>query len=116
MAVLITGRDPFGVRVVCHDTTWSEHIVADHPEMAGNEAWVQQTVEDPLAIYQSEQHPRRRIFHRPYRFNPPLGNAFLRVVVEYRRRGLERRLSGTLVTAFAATGPKQGETLIWPSM
>lgn len=38
----------------------------------------------------------------------------LRVVVRYKKKRSVGRTEGTVVTAFAANGPKSGEVLIWP--
>jgi hypothetical protein len=74
VAVYISARDHSGILVECHDDTGRDHILDEHPEMAGLEDWVRETIADPLAIYQSAQHPARRAFHRPYNFGPLLGN------------------------------------------
>lgn len=112
MARQFTTTDPSGILVECHDRTWTEHVTRDHPEMIGAESWVQATIAEPIAIYQTVRHPNRRAFHRPFTF-AALGRAELRVIVEYNRRR-SGVLVGTVVTAFAATGPKLGEVRIWP--
>lgn len=114
MAIRFSATDPQGNTVECLDRTWVGHIVDGHPEMSAREAWVQETIARPLGIYQTTQHPARRAFHRPYNFGGQLGSQQLRVIVEYTRHG-GRGVVGAVVTAFATTGPKRGEILLWPS-
>ena len=113
VAIYFSATDPQGVIVECHDRTWFGHIISGHLEMQDREAWVRQTIAQPTGIYQSTQNPARRAFHRPYNFGGQLGSQQVRVIVEYTRHG-GRGVVGTIVTAFAATGPKRGETQIWP--
>lgn len=115
MAVHFSVVEPDGVRVPCDEKNWANHVAAKHLEMRGREAWVRQTIEHPAAIYQSDTHSTRRVFYRAYRFDPPVGQAFLRVVVAYDRNRLTRRTTAAVVTAFAAAGPKRGEALLWPA-
>jgi hypothetical protein len=102
-----------GAAVTCSHRQWEKHIVAEHPEMDGGEAAVERVINEPLAIYQSDTHPRRHVFYRPSELSPPFNRGFIRVVVEYRTRRWSG-LRGHVVTAFLVAGPKKGEILIWP--
>jgi hypothetical protein len=55
-----------------------------------------------------------KVFHRQYDFGASLGKAMLRVVVRYKKKWVVGRTAGTIITAYAANGPKAGEVLIWP--
>ena len=114
MAVCIVATDPEGGLVVCHEDTWTEHIVAEHAEMTNRMSWVEETIKEPLAIYASARDTNSKVFHRQYDFGASLGNAMLRVVVRYKKKWVVGRTAGTIITAYAANGPKVGEVLIWP--
>jgi hypothetical protein len=114
LALCIVATDPDGNRVVCHTDTWTGRIEAEHPEMANRMSWVGETSAQPMAIYRSARDADTKVFHRQYDFEGGLGRVMLRVVVRYRRRWRIGQTEGTIVTAFAASGPKAGEVLIWP--
>lgn len=72
MAVRFVCRDRDGIVVTCDDENWQIHVQR-HAEIEGREAWVRQTIEDLLAIYQSDTHANRKVFYRPYTFDPRVG-------------------------------------------
>ena len=113
MALRFVCHDRDGVRVECDEENWLVHE-ARHPEISGHEDWVRQTIEYPLAIYQSDTHADRKVLYRPYTFNRRVGQAWLRVVVAYNTARSTGRMTGAFVSAFAVAGPKQGEVLLWP--
>lgn len=48
-------------------------------------------------------------------FDRRLGQQFLRVIVEYNAASPPAPSGTIMLTAFAATGPKRGEILVWPN-
>jgi hypothetical protein len=106
-------RDPDGITITSEEENW---LIQErrHEEIKEHEDWVRLTIEEPLAIYQSDTHANRKVFYRPFTFDPRVGQAWLRVVVAYNRSRLTRRVSGVFVSAFAVTGPKRSEVLLWP--
>jgi hypothetical protein len=113
MAKRFGAVDPNGIPVECDDETWSGHILR-HAELLDREAWVTETIEEPLAIYQDADYPNRRAFYRPYSFGHTIGRAYLKVVVAYTGNQQQRTRRGVVITAFAALAPKAGERLVWP--
>jgi hypothetical protein len=101
-----------GVLVTCSRRQWEQHIVTRHLEMDGGEAIVERVINEPLAIYQSDTHPRRHVFYRPSEFPPPYDRGFVRVIVEYKTRRWGG-LRGHVITAVLVAGPKKGEIPIW---
>ena len=104
--------DQSGIRVECTTERWFGHILDAHPEMAGLEELVRETLRAPEGIYQTATFQNRRAFHRAFSV-PGVGPAQVRVIVEYNRRA-GGSVTGTLITAFPADGPKQGEVRLWP--
>lgn len=105
--------DPDGVEVTCDEANWRTHE-SKHAEIRGHEDWVQLTIGDPVAIYQSDTHADRKVFYRPFTFSREVGQAWLRVVVAYNENRRTGRVTGAFVSAFAVFGPKRGEVLLWP--
>lgn len=89
---------------------WESHILARHPEMKDHEDEAVKTISDPLAIYQSDTHAARHVFYRPSGLPSPFHGGFIRVIVEYDKRG-----KGLLITAHHAWEAKARETvMLWP--
>ena len=104
--------DKDGIEIICAEANWDNHIVSEHPELKGCEAHVKATVENPYRIYQDPRHPNRRILYRPFILPKPFHTQWLRVAIEYRKPRFGK-LRGYTVTAFACTGVRQGDILIW---
>ena len=102
-------RDKTPVR--CGHATWNGHIVDEHPEMAGHQSAVSQTIRDPVYVYQSTRYANRRIHYRPFILPGPYHQYFLMVVIAYDRRG--NRTYGEIVTAFPTANTKEGDILRW---
>lgn len=98
---------------MCDRTNWEIHA-AKHPEIAGREEWVQETINGPDAIHQSSAYASRHLFHKEYDFGSELGRAYLRVIVAYNEGGLLGQMTGAVVSAFAVPGPKRDDVQIWP--
>jgi hypothetical protein len=105
-------KDRDGVEVTCTDDNWNNHIVSEHPEVRGCEAHVKVAVENPYRIYQDSQHPKRKNLYKPFILPKPFHTQYLRVTIEYRKPRF-RDLRGHIVTAFACSGIKRGDILIW---
>ncbi|MBI2760019.1 MAG: hypothetical protein HYX51_01170 [Chloroflexi bacterium] len=113
MAVRFRATDPSGVDIECAEQNWLDHVER-HPEIVGRESWVQETIQQPMGIYQSTSHADRQVYYRQYDFGRPLGRAYLRVIVAYNEVGPAGRTTGFVVSAHAAIGPRKGEVMIWP--
>ena len=111
MSCDFTATDRDGIAVACYHDAWENHIADEHPEMASQQGAVATTIRDPVFIYQSDRHASRKIFYRPFILSPPYFQSYLRVVIEYRGTGTNRR--GTVVTAFPSANIRQGDILIW---
>ena len=101
--------DRDGIQVVCDDGTWYNHIIAEHPEMEGWEAYVKATVENPYQIYQDHTQVNKKAFYKPFILPKPWHTQYLRVVIEYRK---SRKL-GYICTAFPCSNIRKGDILIW---
>ncbi len=111
MPVLFRAIDPFGTPVTCDESRWINHVVRGHREMAGREAPALLTVEQPLEVYKSSTHVRRRVFYRAALLPQPWNFCYVRVIVEYTR---SRRTEGRVITAFAAKTMRYTDMLLWP--
>lgn len=71
------------------------------------------TLAKPMAIYQSPRDPNRHIYYRLGILGGSFTSSMLRVLVQFRNRrfGGSR---GYWVSAYAVSGPSEGETIIWP--
>jgi len=105
-------KDKDGIAVVCSDDTWYNHIVAEHPEMKGCEAYVKAAIEKPYQIYQDGRNPRIRNIYQPFILPKPYNQYYLRVAVKYRQR-MFRDPKGYVSTAFPCVNKKKGDILIW---
>ncbi len=104
--------DKDGVTVMCSRDTWENHILAEHLEMEGCEAYVKAAVENPYQIYQDSRYPNKKIIYKPFILPKPFHTQYLRVAIQYRKR-MFRDLVGYVLSAFACQNKKQGDILIW---
>lgn len=104
--------DKDGILVKCTKDTWYKHIVAEHPEMKGWEAYVKAAIEKPYQIYQDGGHPEVRIIYKPFILPSPYNRYYLRVAIRYRRRAFGK-LRGYVSTAFPCVNKRKGDILIW---
>ena len=105
-------RDKDGVTVTCSKNAWENHIVAEHPEMKGCEAYVKAVIEKPYQIYQDGRHPNKRIIYRPFVLPKPFNRHYLRVAIKYRQRALGG-LRGYVSSAFPCLNKRKGDILLW---
>jgi len=104
--------DKDGVRVVCDDGTWDNHIVAEHPEMENCAAIVSETINKPYEIYQDRININRKIIYKPFVLPKPFHTYYLRVVIEYKQHRF-RGQRGYVATAFSCSNKKEGDILLW---
>ena len=104
--------DRNGVVIICTDDNWRNHIVAEHPEVRGCEAHVKTAIENPYRIYQDPRHPNRKILYKPFILPKPFNTQYLRVAIEYKKSRI-RDFRGYIITAFACSGIRKGDILIW---
>lgn len=81
------------------------HIL-DHPEMAGMEAAIAETLREPQFVIRSRSDARATLCYRFYR-RTVVGDKWLCVVVQYGKR------DAFILTAYLTDKPKSGEQL-WP--
>ena len=105
-------HDKDGVRVVCDEDTWNNHIIAEHPEMNGCEAYVKVAIERPYQIYQDSSNVNKRVIYKPFILPEPFHRWYLRVVIEYKKRPL-RKMTGYVRTAFSCQNKKRDQILLW---
>jgi len=104
--------DRNGIVVLCSKGTWNNHIIAEHPEMKGWEAYVKAAIEKPNQIYQDGRHPHIRIIYRPFILPKPYNLYYLRVAIKYRTRKFGGA-RGYVSTAFPCVNKRKGDILIW---
>lgn len=104
--------DRDGIVVICSKDTWYNHIVAEHLEMKGCEAYVKAAIEKPYQIYQDGRHPSVRIIYRPFILPKPYNLYYLRVAIKYRQKRFSI-LRGYVSTAFPSVNKRGGDILIW---
>lgn len=112
MAEVFRCRDKDNVIIICPEDTWKNHIVAEHPEMEGCEAYVKAAIEKPYQIYQDGRHSNRKNIYRPFILPKPFQTQYLRVGIEYRQKFFGE-LRGYVRTAFPCQGKRKGDILIW---
>ncbi len=104
--------DRDGIRVVCDDDTWYNHIEAEHPEMKGCEAIVNAAVNNPYEIYQDRSDISKKVIYKPFVLPEPFHTYYLRVVIEYKQLKF-RGIRGYVRTAFSCSNKKKGDILLW---
>ena len=104
--------DKDGVTVICSRDTWENHVVPEHPEMRGCEAYVKATIEKPYQLYQDSKHPNQKVIYQPFILPKPFHTQYLRVAIKYRKRKWGN-VVGYILTAFACQNKKKGDILIW---
>jgi hypothetical protein len=115
MPLLLIARDRDGYEIRVFDDRWFGHILLRHAELTNHLAWIGETINAPEGVAESAWEPDSRVYYRQYPFDPPLGMAFLRVVIRYNRDLGTGRLRGNVVTAYPqAQALKKGETRLWP--
>lgn len=105
--------DKDNVSVTCTDDRWNSHILAEHPEMRGWEAYVIATIEKPYRIYQCPRHTKTKVLYRPFILPKPYHTQYLRVAIEYEKKKFSRKLRGYVLTAFPCSAVRKGDILIW---
>ena len=117
LATLFSVGDPRGLRVICTDERFFNHILgeSDHSELRGREDLLRSAIEEPFSIYRDADDASREIYYRPSELPAPLNRGYLRVVVEFRGRRRAARI-GYVITAYhSSSGPKKGEVILWPN-
>jgi len=105
-------RDRDGIVVYCSKDTWYNHIIAEHPDMRGWEAYVKTAIEKPYQVYQDGRHPHIRVIYAPFILPKPYNLYYLRVAIKYRKRAFGK-LRGYVSTAFPCVNKRKGDILIW---
>jgi hypothetical protein len=108
-------QDPRGKTIVCEDRNWKAHA-EKHTEIAGQEAAVLATLEQPLAIYQDARDLNRQVYYRPNVLPGVFSRSYMRVVVHFPSEH-QRDIDGYVTTAFAVepgSVPRRGEAILWP--
>jgi hypothetical protein len=97
--LVFSTTDFYGNLVTLSGDTWNTHIVVDHPDMAGCENLVQETVQDPHEIRVSTLSDTGVVFVSSSGVGPrPEG---IRVLVDYADAFYEKGASsGRIVTAY----------------
>jgi len=105
---VFTVTDPRGYVVTLTDPCWRDHILAQHPIMAGRKDEVQRTLEAPDYIYTSKMKRTSHLYFQEIG-TTPTGTLYVMVVVEMRRRAKR----GFVQTAFLVEGLSKGGALLW---
>ena len=101
-------KDVRGIRVLCTEDCWDNHILDEHPIMADADACdhVIEAIQNPLLfIYQDRDYPERHIYYKKNQFRP----RYTKAVVDFSNPDM-----GELITAFYTDSMKSGEVIIWP--
>ena len=64
MGNVIETKDILGEEVICSHQSWMGHILNNHPVMRNNLSAVKDTVENPEAIYESNQDSERIVYFK----------------------------------------------------
>ena len=80
--------------------------VLEHPEMAGTELAVEETLRSPQTVVQSFTDPQAQLYYRPYT-HPRLGDKLICIVVKVQAS------DAFVLTAYLTDRAKKGVTL-WP--
>lgn len=57
---------PLGYKVCCYESDWENHLAAGHEIMVKNIKAVQNAVENPDVVYQSNEWPQRDVYFAKY--------------------------------------------------
>jgi len=106
-------RDRDGIQVTCDKGSWKKHIVPKHKEVEGQEAVVEAAINSPGWVYQDKDFANRKLCYAKGVLPSPHSEQYLRVVIEYRTSRLTGKESGHVVSAFACTGIREGDKLLW---
>jgi hypothetical protein len=100
--------DVRGLKVVCTEDCWDNHILDEHPIMNNSDAidHVIDAIQNPLlCIFQDRDFPERHIYYR----RNQSGLRYTKAVVDFSNPQL-----GEVITAFYTDSMKTGEKIIWP--
>jgi hypothetical protein len=116
MAEIFRCKDRDGIVVICNQGTWENHIVAEHPEMKGCEAYVKVSIERPYQICQNGIHPDEKNIYKPFILPRPYNTQYLRVGVKYHKKRLGKSVVGYVKTAFPCKGRRASDIVIWEEL
>jgi len=108
MKIHFETTDPRGIRIVCLEKTWYEHILVEREfdDWVDGDDWESDVIialNDPRMIVQDVDYSERQNYYR----EPGNHNRFMKVCVEF-IDGI-----GNVVTAFEPYSQKKGEQCIW---
>lgn len=79
---IFEANSPLGYKVCCFKSDWENHIASGHTIMSSNIEAVQYAVENPDAVYQSNQWPRRDVYFARYTGASYGGKLYTKVIVQ----------------------------------
>lgn len=86
-----TVQSPLGYTVQCSSSIWNEHIASGHSLMAKNVDAVTNAISDPVAVYQSDEWPKRDVYFGKSDIATYKQNLYTKVIVdtpdEYNEKG-----------------------------
>ena len=113
MAEVLRCSDPWGRQVAVDADLWSRKVQA-HPELAGQEDAIRQTIEHPELVNHDKAHQDRECFYRRAMLPPPAHRAYLKVVIRYSAERDSADYLGHFVSAHPSSRISPKEHRKWP--
>jgi hypothetical protein len=104
-----TVTDVWGVTVIATFSTWDQHVLKNHPEVAGHEQSAYDAIETPDLVLQGNTNSTK-VFYKLMARGFQKGQN-IAVVVQYRRQKQSR--VGFLNTAYFTGTPPSNKAILW---
>ncbi len=113
MAFLLSCVDQWGREIVLNDSRWTDHILPDHGEMAGNVDSVRQAIEQPTVVNFDTATANGENFYCVGALPAPFDQTLVKVCVRFTHLGVGRPWRGEVITAYSTNREKRGEATKW---
>ncbi len=113
MRVLLYYRNQWGQLIVLDEDRWTNHILVNHPELAGQQDAVGLAVVNPSAVTRDQRHANGLNYYSFGVLTPPLNRVYLKVCVRIEPVAYSTSANGLVITAYPISAIKKTEVPIW---
>jgi len=114
VSVLFHCHDQWGQIITLDDDRWTNHILINHPELAGQEEALAVALLDPAIVTQDGRHGNGRNYYAFGVLAPPLDRVYLKVCVRFTVVASSPVANGGVITAYPISSVKRTEVQLWP--
>jgi hypothetical protein len=112
--VLFHYQDQWGQIIAFGDDRWTNHILVNHAELAGQQDAVGMAVVNPSAVIRDQRHANGLNYYAFGVLAPPLDRVYLKVCVRIEPVAYSSVANGLVITAYPISAIKKTEVQIWP--